>query len=381
MKKNIKFFTIIVSALIMTACNWVNMNPALDNVPTDGTTSKIMLKSAGGYNSQVGVIYVQQNIGTGLKVQSLTASPIVNASWTIDNLPYAGIEIYYKFLNLGTITLSVTATFQDGTKETRNFSVVCVADISTADPIRYFVTSNGNGTWNVLLLFSKERIKGASDTILYYNGLVTNWVKTVIPVADKYYVINSSGLPVRVNDVGKYAGVNLTLSVNGLYNIALIHSVSLWADLSGSAFTRQDNPGLAWFNFTAGVVTPAGDNSVISFAPGLVGDNFFRFDQIGDSTSGKSILYFKLDAAFTNSAYVVREQDGGSFSTPISLLPVTSYTEWGKIEITTRELLGKVSGFRYGPDISYPNVYSANMLKTLSYDPYFKEIRMSMFKL
>ena len=126
-----------------------------------------------------------------------------------------------------------------------------------ADTVHYFISTNTNGSWNVLFLFPKEKIKGTSDTTYYYIGNVTNWVKQRISIPDKAYMING-GKPERVSS-GGYIGVNLTLSSSGLYNIALVYSGNLWADLSGSAMIKLDNAGLLWFYFDKGVLTPKGD--------------------------------------------------------------------------------------------------------------------------
>lgn len=379
--KKIKFLSFsIIAMFVLLSCEQVDFNPGSEITPgTNG--SSIMLKSSAGFNSAVGVIYVQQGIGTGLKVQSLDVTKqIKSAAWKVNEQDYNGLEIFHKFLTLGSASLTVVVTYQNGTTETRTFTIVVVTDISEFDPVRYFITANTNGTWNVLLLFSKERIKSATDSILYYNGNVSGWEKKLISDSEKHYVINAEGKPVKTNDVGKYAGVSLTLSTSGIYSIALVHSVSVWADLSGSAFIKQDNVGLAWFTFDKGVVIPNGDMTPILNLPAIIGDDYFRYEQIGD-VRGKTIVYFKLDGNYTNTAFFVRELEGGTYSAPLLLSPVTSFPEWGKYELNTSDLVGKVSGFRYGPNINYPTTYSTNMNKCFFWDNYFKNIRVSLFNL
>lgn len=380
MKKIKLLFFCVIAMFFWTACEKVDFNPGTEITPgVNG--SNIMFKTSAGYNSVIGTIYVQQGIGTGLKVISLDATKqIKSVAWKVDGQDYNGLEIFHKFSVLGSTSLTAVVTYQNGTTETKSCTLVVVADISAFDPVRYFVTANTNGTWNVLLLFSKERIKSATDSILYYNGSVCGWEKKLISDSEKHYVIGTDGKPVKVNDVGKYVGVNLTLSGSGVYSIALVHSVSVWADLSGSAFIKQDNVGLAWFSFDKGVIVPNGDITPISNLPGLIGDDYFRYEQVGDVT-GKTIVYFKLDAAWTNTAFFVRELDGGTYSSPILLSAVTSFPQWGKYEINTSDLVGKVSGFRYGPNINNPTTYSANMNKCFFWDYYFKNIRVSLFNL
>jgi len=131
------------------------------------------------------------------------------------------------------------------------------------EPIKAFATiasSNGSdSTYTVLILFAKERLKGVTDTVTYFNGNVSNWEKKIIPARDKNYVIDVYGKPQKVIKDGLYVGAEFILKDTGVYNIALINSGNNWTDLTGSAFIRKDNPGLAWFNFDRGKITPSGN--------------------------------------------------------------------------------------------------------------------------
>lgn len=383
MKTKILFSIIsIICIIIFSACDYVEFNP-----PTQTTTdenSGIRMKSVSGFNSDLGIVYVQKDVSTGLKVEAkVSTNPIDSATWTIGSIKYTGVEILHKFTSLGEVSLSVFVKFKDKTTETRNFKIQSIPDISTADPVHSFTTNNGNGTWQVLILISKERLKYAVDSNFYYNGLISNWEKKIIPYANKSYVIGMDNKPVIVKDQGKFIGVDIKLSVSGLYNLALIYDQTIWSDLSGSSYIRNENPGLAWFYFdtTTGTITPKGELALASSLPGSVGDTYFRAEQVGDTITGKGVLYFKLDQDYTSNAFVIRELSGGTYSTPIALSAVSSYPEWGKIEIPIKELLGKVAGFRYGLNISAPTVFSKNMEYSFSYDAYFKNIRYIMIRI
>jgi hypothetical protein len=380
--KKLSFFCILAS-LLLASCDYVEFQAPKQTPESIEKNSSVMLKSAAGYNSLAGTIYVQQGIVTGLKIESKVATKVISkVTWKIEGANYEGTLVSHKFTSLGKVVVTVSVEFTDGTTEDRDFTVQSIVDISTADPVKCFVTGNTDGTWTVLFLFSKERIKSVTDTAFYYNGLVNNWGQKIrIPIADKNYVIGIDGKPQRTTDIGKYIGASVILKNRGLYNIALIDSTGNWVDLSGSIFIRQENTGLAWFFFDDGVVTSSGDNSTGENLPGATGDSYFRFEQTGDTITGKTTLYFKLDSTYTANAFAVQELSGGTYSTPLLLNSVDGFSDWGKIEISTSELIGEVSGFRYGPDKNYPTVFSKNMTKSFSYDTYFKNIRFSLLNI
>lgn len=384
MKKK-KFLGVIcaIFSLLLVGCEYVAY-VAVDVLETDPVAvennSRIMLRSAQGYNSSVGTVYVQQGVGTGLKVQSKTSLSVKSAKWVIGMSEMNGVEIFYKFETLGEITLSVVVTFADNTTETRSFIVVSVLDISKADPIQYFATDNGNNTWTVLILVSAERLKMATDTAMFYNGLVSNWVLRAIPSAGRNYNITTDGKPQVVTGVGKYIGTKIVLGVAGLYNIAFIHSVDNWADLSGSSYIRKENQGLAWFYFERGTISPRGDGYIGGSLPGstsVVGDSYFRHEEKDTSFT----LYFKLDEVFTANAFVVKERAGGTYSAPILMTAVSGFPEWGKIDVPASELIGIVAGFRYGPNKATPTIFSKNMEYSICWDEYFKNLRLLVLKI
>jgi hypothetical protein len=374
-KLNFLFFWGVLFSLL--SCEYVEFNPPITDEELE-IESNLILKSAQGFNSNLGTIYIQQGIGTGLKVEG-KSSPVISASWVIEESNYEGIQVSHKFTTLGEVGLEVTAEFENGTSETRTFIVYCVVDISGADPVKVFTYDNSDGTWRVLFLFSKERVKYATDNNYYYNGLVTDWAKKTVP-ENFNYIIDKNGNPQITDDVGKYIGIKVILSARGLYNIALIHSYDNWTDLSGSAFIRSDNPGLAWFWFEGGEVIPQGD-VLVDNLPGASGDNYFRFTQTSDDVSGDVTLFFKLENEFSNSdAFVVRQLEGGNYSDPISMWPVNDFPEWGQIQLPITEVLGVVSGFRYGLEKANPEIYSSNMKKSFFYDDFFKSLRLSIYK-
>lgn len=126
------------------------------------------------------------------------------------------------------------------------------------EPVVAFAGSAPDGAYTVLILFAKERLRDVTDTVIYFNGNVSNWEKKIIPASDKNYVIDN-GQPKKVAKDGLYIGAKFVLKDKGLYNIALVHSGNNWTDLSGSRFIRHDNPGLVWFDFNNGEIASSGD--------------------------------------------------------------------------------------------------------------------------
>ncbi len=250
--------TFVLSILIFSSCEYVEFNPPVPEIGEEN--SNVRLETSKGYKSDVGIVYVQKDQSTVLRVKSkLNTKQIDSVSWVIGSSKIKGVEISQKFSTLGEISFTAVVYFKDKATENRKFIVQCVADISIVDPVRVFTSNNNNGTWQVLLLVSKERLKYATDTNYYYNGSITNWEKKIIPYLNKSYVIGTDGKPVVVKSPGKYLGIDLKLSTTGLYSLACVYNQSMWADLSGSSFIRKENAGLTWFYFENGVVTPKGD--------------------------------------------------------------------------------------------------------------------------
>jgi len=377
------FLTAIALATLLLGCEKVefilNANPE-EYLLEDDPTSNVIIRTNTGHSSAVGVIYVQKGLLTGLTVRNRRAagSPVTEATWSIEGKTYTSIQAWHKFTNLGQVNVSVLLKFQNGSSETRRFRVISVVNISQGDPVKSFVTNNNNATWNVLLLFSKERLKHATDTNFFFTGNVNSWQQTIISPAHKRYVINATGQPELTNGAGQYVGVNLTMTSSlGVHNIALIHSAGLWADFSGSVFIKDANPGLAWFSFHNGVLTPQGDNYAKNL-PGEIGDAYFRFTQVGNNITGRIILFFKLESNFTSSAFVVRQLGSGAYTNPIRMQPVSGFSEWGQIELPATEMHNRVVAFRYGPNISQPEIYSGIMIRSFFYDPFYKDLRVEI---
>ncbi|HZJ41740.1 MAG TPA: hypothetical protein VFD51_01865 [Patescibacteria group bacterium] len=379
MKKKF-IFMFVIASIFLFGCNYVEVDfeesATVEEVPE--AESNLILKSAQGFSSELGKVYVPQGVGVGLKVCGKT-SPISSVLWKIEVSNYENDQISHKFNTLGEIDVEIYANFSDHTSETRKFKVYCVLDISTVDPVKVFITEGGNDNWNVLFLFSKERLRYATDNNYYYNGTVTDWTQKPVLAGDTNYIIDVNGNPQITTDIGKYVGVKMSLSARGLYNIALIHSGDNWTNLSGSSFIRSDNPGLVWFWFEDGKIIPQGD--VIAYnLPGATGDNYFRFTQNGSSSTDKVTLYFKLVNDFTTNAFVLRQLSGGTYSEPITMWSVPDHQQWGQIELPSSELMDTVNSFRYGPNKNNPNIYSSNMEKSFFYDEYFKNIRLALYE-
>lgn len=373
MKRIIKIF--ILAIFILTGCSLVDIDIP-NNVPVSEKNSKLILKSGSGFNSVYGNIYVPNKTVVSLIIEGKGAE-IKSVLWSIEGSNYEGLQITHKFNFLGETKVKVEVLFVDGKKESRDFTIVSVLDISTADPIQIFTEKNSSGDWEVLFLFSKERLRYATSTSYMYDGLVVDWKKKSIP-ENNSYVINSDGKPEMTNDVGKYVGIKINLSYRGLYNITLVHSGDNWIDLSGSKYTRSDNPGLAWFWFENGMIIPQG-NAVANNLPGVSGDTYFRFTVNEDSK--KMNLFFKLEKTFTSAAFVLKQNDNGSYASPIIMSPVPNYEQWGQIELSTENQLQKILGFRYGPNKDKPTEFSINMDKSYFYDIYHKNIRFIIYKI
>jgi hypothetical protein len=381
--KKVKLLFVCFVVVAFAACNYVEFEEPTTPEAVVESESQMVLKSATGFSSIIGTVYVQQGVANGLKVENKAGLQVTSAKWKIESITYDGGQIFHKFNALGEISITIDVTYADATKETRTFKVQSVIDMSTADPVRVFTTANTDGTWNVLFLFSKERVKYATSTEFSYNGTVTNWVQKAVPTADKNYIVGIDGKPLATTDVGKYVGVKIVLKDKGVYNVALIHSGKDWTDLSGSKFIRTDNPGLCWFSFDGGVVVANGTILTGSVLPGFAGDGYFRFSLPETPKGGVELpcqLYFKLDGNYTANAFAVRELEGGGYSTPITMNAVPTYADWGTIEIPVADLIGSINGFRYGPDKTKPTEFSANLKNSSFYSSYFNKIQFSLIK-
>lgn len=324
----------------------------------------LVLKSATGFSSETGEIYVQHNIGAGLEVS--TSKPEITVSsavWTIETSSYNGVEISHKFTTLGRVTLTVDAILSTGATASKSFVVNVVQDISKNDPIIMKSQGRSAGKTAILFLFSRERLRYASSTELFYIGSMTDWKN--IPISYKSYVINDQGEAIVVTDVGKYVGFTLE-SADGDYEMALVHSQSVWVDFSGSAYVQKANTGKIRFGVRGLDIIALGDNWV-SDLPGNAGDMYFRFSQ----SSAKVDLYFKLEADYSANAFYTYQLANGQFSSPVLLFPVEGKPSWGRAELLSAQYLDRVITFRFGPDYHSPSVLSGNLQKS-SYFSTFK---------
>ncbi len=248
---------LMFSVFIVSSCELIDIDIP-DNAIISEKNSKLLLSTNLGFNSIYGDIYVENGKVTSLKIEG-KGKEIKSLTWKIDNSNYEGLKVNHSFKSLGEEKVKVEAVFTDGKKEKRDFTVVSVKDISRVDPLQVFTEKNTIGGWDVLFLFSKERLKYATSSTYYYDGVIADWKKQLVPNKNSY-VLDKFGEPQQTDDTGMYVGVKIHFSKNGLSNIALIHSGDNWTDLSGSRFVRTENKGLAWFLFQDGVVTPQGSN-------------------------------------------------------------------------------------------------------------------------
>lgn len=375
MKRVMSLLTLMLALFIMASCSKVDFDLPEEVVEDQG--SSLVLSTRSGFSSSSGTIYVPQDVGTIFNLES-KKSKIKHAFWEIEDAKYEGTQVSHKFVSLGEVKVKIRAKFEDGSEEDREFTVISVLDVSSTDPVQIFSEKKSDGSFDVLFLFSKERLRFASSDKYFYNGLVTEWKVKPVP-EDNAYIIDKDGKPKKTKDVGKYVGLTINLKLKGLYNIALIHSETNWTDLSGSKFVKADNPGLVWFWFEDGEIIPQGDVETVNL-PGESGDEYFRFSYSGASNNDV-VLFFQLEKAFQGEAFVVRELSGGGYSAPISLEAVSGHPNWGKIKLAASELEWRVSGFRYGPDKRKLEVYSPNMKKSFFYSDYYKNLRIVVYKI
>lgn len=368
---------LVVFAVALFSCERIDTEVIEEAVETEKpheSYSRLVVRSGYGFSSIYG-IYVQQGVATLLKLNiEGQTEKLKTVIWKIDGSNYEGLQVSHKFNSIGESKINIKVTFDDGSEAEQDFVVTSVLDISSADPVQVFSTKADEDYYDVLFLFSKERLRYAKGTTYYYDGLIVDWKKKVVP-ENNSYVINSEGKPELVDGVGKYVGVKLKLKNRGLYNITLVHSGDNWIDISGSKYVRSDNPGLAWFWFENGEILSQG-NTNVNDAPGLNGDNCFRFSV---SDNEKASLFFKLDNEYTSSAFVLKQDEGGSYSDTILMEKATNHEKWGKIEIDLEGQLEKVLSFRYGENIEKPNDLSPNMKESYYYDEFYKSLRLILF--
>ncbi len=347
--------------------------------------------------------YVQKDVNTGIVLTSKNVNnPVTEASWTIENQDYVGLNITHKFLVLGTVQIVVTAKFQDKTTETRNFSVKVIQDISPYDPILFFVgqaakIANGKwvtyNRWPVTILVSKERL--ANKTMYGYSGSFNDdapsvWFSGIkIPNTEANYIVEN-GLPKQVTgDVGKYVAIKLDLLERdyamavGEFEKADGSGVFMWADWSGSkTVTASKNVGMIEFRMNSnGTITPLGDGYLATTEPlpatnGDDGAGIFRYEL----TAGKLVAYFKLSDEFSKLTpfMTIKNQETGAWSEPIALTAVAGFPKYGKIEMNKTSALNVLTSVRFGNTLSTKVVDYVQMAKSSHYSETLKEIRFTV---
>lgn len=385
MKQKYFFLIALAIALAITGCQYVEYDDSgTDGGDGNGTVteqqSRVVLRSAAGFASNVDSVYVEKDVQTVLLLEAKNPTDTISsANWSIGSQSFTGTQIVYKPTSLGKISGSVTVTFKSGYNESRTFFLVSVIDISKVDPVKMWATKNANNSWDFLVLFSKNRVRGSLSSAYSFNGQCIGWQgPRAIPEEDRSYILDSNGNPQRTTDVGKYVGARFTLDRSDDYNIALIYGDGLWADLSGSEYVdAKKNVGLANFYFdqSTGKITPRGGVSGGGGAaniPGANGDAYFRFEGIGDSIS----LYFKVDTV-ANTSFYVRQTVGGAYTNPVRLSVVPgNYSGWALAKLPLAEAESGITSIRFGKNIQKPLEVSPNMPKSMFYDSYFKAIRM-----
>ena len=361
---------ILLVALFLSACVWTE---PYEPGPSSGAEGwDLVLKSASGFNSDAGTVYIQKGLSTWLSIVSRSENEISEIAWKIDGENYSGSELIFKTDKLGQIPFEVSVFFKDGTSQKREFVVISVIELSEADPVRAFISEVKNSKAEVLFLFSKERIAHAKNLDFYYNGSVSNWTKRLIPATDFHYIIRN-GLAEKVNEDGKYIGVRLSGLEIGEYSIALVHSDNEWADLSGSLFIRPENRDLAHFYFDGTKIIPQGSEANIY--PGKVGDAYFRFTNNGNGTAS---FFFKFDKELTNNSFIKLAYGTGAYSDVISLTGVSDFPSWAVYNLNFSGINDQILSFRFGDDKNSQNNFCENMESSNFYNEVFNALRIKV---
>jgi hypothetical protein len=395
------YYLLILMAISFASCDYVEFDPN-GQIETGAQESQLRLKGA---LISGGNLYVQQDVSTSVSLISVNVNnPINSATWTIEGTEYTGTNITHKFATKGDVSVVVTATFQSGSTESRNFTVKVVKDMSPYDPIKVYITGSytvSSGTWtgytryNVIILVSKERL--ANKTAYGYSGNFNDdapsvWLAGVkVPLLDANYIIQNN-LPASAgSDIGKYFAIKRDLLARdyalapGEFEKADGTGNFLWADWSGSTYvTASKSVGIIEFRINPNsTITPLGDGYVapVASVPGTGGDSgegIFRHQLTG----GKFIVYFKLNNTFTSlTPFVqIKDQESGVWGTPIALSAVTDFPNYGKAEFNEAQVLNTLSSLRFGNVIANKTPDYAQMSKSAYYDTTFKEIRFTILK-
>ncbi|MFA6417100.1 MAG: hypothetical protein WCW61_02805 [Patescibacteria group bacterium] len=398
--KKLRMFVLML-AVALTACNYVDFDPE-GQIETGAQESQLKLKGA---LISGGNIYVQQDVSAGVTLESTNAAnPLNSATWTIEGNSYTGLNITHKFSTMGDVAVVVTATFQSGATESRNFTVKVVRDMSPYDPVKVYITGSytvSSGTWtgytryNTIILLSKERF--ANKTVYGYSGNFNDdnlslWLTAAkVPILDANYIIQN-GLPASAgSDVGKYIAIKRDLLARN-YSLAVGEFEKsdgsgnfAWADWSGSTFvTASKNVGIIEFKVNPNsTITPLGDGYVapVALVPGMGGDSgegVFRYTL----ANGKFTAYFKLNNTFSAlTPFVqIKDQETGVWGTPIALTAVTDFPNYGKAEFNEAQVLNSLSSLRFGNVIANKTPDFSQMAKSAYYNEPFKELRFTILK-
>jgi len=376
-----KMFFIFALVAIATGCERVDFNLPENSEEAIEANSQLIMRVSGYSSDASGELYVEQDVMTGIKIESKTTSnPVISASWAIEVQSYDGLYVSHKFLNLGKINVVVSARFQNNVVETRTFKIQVVKDLSAVGPVVIKVRKINNSSYDVWIGWDRRWLKTYPDGDWSIIGDPTKWIKTSLPTASSYN-LDTSGNPVATTDVGKYIGCWVNTKEAGYNKMALVAKNGSWVDISGSPYAKSGDIGMVHFQVnTDGTVTPKGDGGNVvnpsEGVPGLNGDNYFRFNQ-EPNANGKVDIFFRLDSTWTNKSFAVKGEDGGNYGTPMQLLIVTNFPNWGKIEITY-SLLENVSSWRHGSDLTKITEYSLNMSKSIFYDATFRSLRFQL---
>lgn len=231
-------------------------------------------------------------------------------------------------------------------------------------------TSAAGGTWSYVIAAHKKGMAGVKGDYGFTGTIVTPaWTITKVAAADtNYNLVNNVLVAAGSGNIGKYIAIKYTtypsdyeLHVGHIKDGVLIFG-SFWGWFNDGKYTQNLDGTLA-ARSVANLLGTSGDD----------GSNPIIRQVIGDSTV---VIYTKYIAAFTKGFIQMQNADG-TWKEPVAQTAVTNYPNWGKLEIKYRNFpIKDLLVFRFGPDVTNPSVFSANMSSSTYWDTTFQYLQI-----
>ena len=217
-------------------------------------------------------------------------------------------------------------------------------------------TSVAGGMYSYVIAAHKKGMVGVKGDYGFTGTIVTPaWtIAKVAPADTNYNLVNNVLVAAGNGNVGKFIAVRY-INYPGDYELHVGH-IKSDGTLSFGSF---------WGFFPDGKYTENLDGTLVPRSvanmPGTSGDdgsNPVVRQEIGDSTV---VIYTKYIAAFTKG-FIQTQNADGTWNAAVAQTAVANYPDWGKLEIKYRNFpIKDLLVFRFGPDITKPSVFSANM--------------------